>query len=672
MRAALLALFLLSPVAFGSDSPGKVPKGEPGAADRPVGAWILDLRNGPDAKRVTALARLGELGPKAREAVPDLVAALSHPEERIRNLAVEALGSVGPGAKAAAPALRNVFQVPGESYLKREVAVALFRITNTLDKDLVREMIVGGGGKRIDPCEEVVRQNIKAVVPFAIELLSDTRPEVRVAAARLLGSLGQPPKGEQPTLAQLGATAKTIGPALVSSLDDLAPEVAKAAALALAKVEPKLCDKAVPYVLRALKGNQIFEYEATTILRPAAAVAVPALIKALDEKDGWARTQFARALACLEEARVPLETALGHASARVRAGAAEALGCLGEEARASAPALVAALRDGERPVRLAAAEALVAMRSRVVEAVAVLAEIVTEGNESERQAAAALLLSVGPPARAALPALKRSLEDGREEVRFTAALAVVAIDPAKASGAVPALVEGLERDSLGGRFRAAAALAKLGPAARSALPRLKQLMEERETHLAVCAAEAVARIDPSLAPQACRVIGDVLLLPRRRGHALRGYAIRALRDIGPGARPALPALLFVLHDEDGPCLPQAALAAVEIDATSAAAAVAFIRDELNDTKHGEDITEFLEELPTLGPKAALFLPELKQMIAGKRPPFYAMAAALTLAAIGPEARDAVPLLRERLKTEKDTDCREAIKQALAALAGEKR
>jgi HEAT repeat protein len=672
MRAALVGLLLLTPAAF-ADSPGKVPKGEPGAADRPVGAWILDLRNGPDAKRITALNRLAELGPKAREAVPDLVASLSHPEERVRNLAVEALGSIGPGAKAAAPTLRNFLGQSEEYYFKRLVAVALFQITNALDKDLIRVMIVGGGGKRVDPCGEIIQQNIKAVVPLAVELFGDIDPQVRLSAVRLLGSLGHAPHGQPSMLNQLGAEAQVIGPALVGALDDMDPDVAKTAALGLVVVEPKLCARAVPYALRAVKAGQLPEYEATTLLKPAAAVAVPAFIQALDEKDDAVRDRYARILACLEEARLPLEKALKDGKPERRVGAAAALGYRFSEGTSSAPALAAALRDDERSVRFAAAEALIQIGTRQAETVPALTEVILEGEERQQQNAAQLLTRIGPPAKSAVPHLIRALRADRPEVRFESALAIAAIDPGEASRVVPALVEGLDRAGLSAPTRAAAALANLGPAARPALPRLLPLLEDKEPRLAICAAAAVARIDPSLAPRASRTIGEFLLAPRRASYSIRATAIQTLRGLGPDARAALPALLFILQDEDGPCLPQAALAAVEIDAARADAAVAFIREALIEDKHGDDVYDLLDELPKLGPKAKVFLPELKQILASrKRPRHDVEAAALTLAAIGPEARDAVPLLRERLKTEKGTDCREAIKQALAALTEEKR
>jgi HEAT repeat protein len=60
------------------------------------------------SKRVAhlaAAAALGQLGRKAKAAVPVLVQALKDPHVHIRKLAALALGDIGPDAKDAIPAL---------------------------------------------------------------------------------------------------------------------------------------------------------------------------------------------------------------------------------------------------------------------------------------------------------------------------------------------------------------------------------------------------------------------------------------------------------------------------------------------------------------------------------------------------------------------------------------
>ena len=58
---------------------------------------------GSDVRDCCARA-LGEIGPKAKEAVPALIGALG--DKSVRGNAIIALGKMGPAAKDAIPALR--------------------------------------------------------------------------------------------------------------------------------------------------------------------------------------------------------------------------------------------------------------------------------------------------------------------------------------------------------------------------------------------------------------------------------------------------------------------------------------------------------------------------------------------------------------------------------------
>ena len=55
--------------------------------------------------RLIAAFALGRIGPEARAAIPDLIAALSGPDSRVRGEAARALGLMGPDARAAIPEL---------------------------------------------------------------------------------------------------------------------------------------------------------------------------------------------------------------------------------------------------------------------------------------------------------------------------------------------------------------------------------------------------------------------------------------------------------------------------------------------------------------------------------------------------------------------------------------
>ncbi|MCI0639525.1 MAG: HEAT repeat domain-containing protein [Gemmataceae bacterium] len=71
---------------------------------------------------------LGNFGPKAKDAVPDLIEALdSKVQLQLRWSAAQALGSIGPDAKAAIPALERAAQDPNQT-LRNNATTALVRI----------------------------------------------------------------------------------------------------------------------------------------------------------------------------------------------------------------------------------------------------------------------------------------------------------------------------------------------------------------------------------------------------------------------------------------------------------------------------------------------------------------------------------------------------------------
>jgi HEAT repeat protein len=132
MRNALAVFFLVLIVAGCGDNAPKPPSVEELKAklqqDDPnlqieAAAWIKELGpkaaearpaliaalKSPDpAVRREAAAALGYIGPEAAPAVPALMEALADPEDRVRRAAAESLGNLGPAAAAAIPALENL------------------------------------------------------------------------------------------------------------------------------------------------------------------------------------------------------------------------------------------------------------------------------------------------------------------------------------------------------------------------------------------------------------------------------------------------------------------------------------------------------------------------------------------------------------------------------------
>jgi HEAT repeat protein len=78
---------------------------DPIVQDRPLSAWVAELKAPAPMTRNAAAYTIGGLGPAASSAVPALIEALSDPVDAVRYPVCVALREIGPGAAAAVPAL---------------------------------------------------------------------------------------------------------------------------------------------------------------------------------------------------------------------------------------------------------------------------------------------------------------------------------------------------------------------------------------------------------------------------------------------------------------------------------------------------------------------------------------------------------------------------------------
>jgi HEAT repeat protein len=123
----------------------------------------------------------------------------------------------------------------------------------------------------------------------------------------------------------------------------------------------------------------------------------------------------------------------------------------------------------------------------------------------------------------------------------------------------------------------------------------------------------------------------------------RVRAITALGEIGPGAKSALPLLLESLNDKKAPFRAEMALAAISIDPEAGKPALIWLHDQL--TKPGDDTYDIMEQLQSIGPRVKVLLPEVIAMLDSMAPD-YRLYAIEALMAIGPDARDSLPKLKE--------------------------
>jgi HEAT repeat protein len=126
-RALFVTVLAVSALSTGLSAQGRRPK-EPTFQDRPLSAWIADLKGMAPYTRNQAAYAIGSMGPAAKAAVPALIEALSDPEPTVRFPACIALKEIGPDAAEAVPALRAALEDRNDD-VAAMARKALLRIT---------------------------------------------------------------------------------------------------------------------------------------------------------------------------------------------------------------------------------------------------------------------------------------------------------------------------------------------------------------------------------------------------------------------------------------------------------------------------------------------------------------------------------------------------------------
>jgi HEAT repeat protein len=332
--------------------------------DRPMTAWLGDLKDGQVSVRRSAAFALGKIGSLAP--VPELVDALRDSDASVREASAFALGEIGPPPDGldASPIVASLLRALSDvdPRVRRSAAYSLGRYRDraaAAAQDLEKTL-----GDR----EPVVRQNAawalgqlgpdaKKAVPALGRLLQEDKDVlVRRDAAQALGTIGHDAhsalsillahfKRDPDVVVRRTALSALVGVVGSEDTDQVGDELRKA----LNDPDPDVKEDAA-FALANIGG-------------PDATAALPILRKALKEDDDQGRRLAATALANIGqfalEAAGDLRDALGDPDREVRLSAALALGRMGPQASKALPALVKVL-DPSQPedVRKFAAEAI--------------------------------------------------------------------------------------------------------------------------------------------------------------------------------------------------------------------------------------------------------------------------------------------------------------------------
>ena len=463
-------------------------------------------------------AALEMMGPQAQPAVAVLVKALQAKDEQVVVHAAGALGAIGSGVLRAGgdspiPQLRKLL-AKGSVSIRAHVASALGDIgpgAAAAVDDLAKALQDRDESVRRESAEALgnIGRAAKSAIPDLLKALGDEKRSVSMHAGWALGRIGSE---AVPLLVETLSDPRRRFAAVVV-LSDIG-EAAQPAAGALTALlaEPKLGQELRREIVLALAH-----------IGPGARDAVPALLKILEDDD-----------------------------ATLQVGAAWALSKMG--AREVIPFLIKGLskRDDPQLSVMAPMALLPLIRDNDSLLGFVLPRVVELlGHESAaiRSEAAGALTAAGEKAGSAVPALAAGLHDADPALRiaFLTALATIG------SASVDALaeIEKLLADPvLSVRCAASHAIGKIGPPAQSAVPQLEKNLRERDEFLQFVSAWALVQVDPNHEHRAEMCLGPLVQNLTHHDPQIRNEAVLALSQLGPEAKPAVPALEAIAADPD--------------------------------------------------------------------------------------------------------------------------
>ncbi len=258
--------------------------------------------------------------------------------------------------------------------------------------------------------------------------------------------------------------------------------------------------------------------------------------------------------------------------------ACETIKAVGPIAKKWTQELAAKLDSSERSLLLGALHALAVLDSE--ELAPLLDKVIAKLDSKDfniQLSACRVLAKMGPQAKKAGPRLVELLENGIASSRSWASIALGAIGTHEEYDVVALLSERLDRFYLVDRQRALIGLAYLGKDAKSALPKIEQLMQDESKSVQHTAAQtywkvtgdsekAVACLIPlvsklEIAIEAMGVLEElgplasdavpVLIKQIETGEsAYREAAIYALASMGPQAKSAIKPLRELKNDKD--------------------------------------------------------------------------------------------------------------------------
>lgn len=386
----------------------------------------------------------------------------------------------------------------------------------------------------------------------------------------------------------------------------------------------------IPTALVALLGTSQFIFAQETHRRLArleadrpareARQSFPKLIDQLKSDDAAARIAAVEAIGALEaslsQEAVPALIPLLRDEDAVALVATRTLGKIGTYAEPAIPELMALLKRGSLnssaasemqgdPLRLGAAEALAQIPMYGPGA---LANALKDGNAEVRLCAVVALgrISRESDKHAAVTYLREAQNDQDSRVSGVARDSLERLDPQHSSSD---LIHKLDVADRRERLNALWEIIRQGGEAKTAAPKLAELMLDPDPEIRVFAAHALVRADP----ESPRRIEALMLVLESPDGAIRRYAAESLGRLGAEAKAALPGLQRCMNEDKAHVRLAAAGAIWKISQKADDAVPALARVlAINDVSPGE-LMYALNTLSEIGPEAGAAIPAIEHI-----------------------------------------------------------
>jgi HEAT repeat protein len=474
------------------------------------------------------LTRMGNV------AAPKMLPLLEHKNPRVRSTACQVLGSAPEMAAKSASKLAE--RLKDEDHSVRIAALNAFSNLGPAANSAVPAILELNktltGWQRVQCLNALERIGAgREALPTALDGLKETEPAVRGAALSLLSAIDPRHPGlmeEAEKLLKLPAARHNV----LNMVTRLGP--------AAAKLAPALIE-----LLRTERNLPMRQQLVPPLGRigPAAKAAAPLLVELLKEPDQYLR--------------------------QVTLTALQNIG--GADPKTLVPALLPLLRDRQTTFYHPQVMDLLGKQGpAAAEAVPALLEELKRPEVQMQPAAAAALarIDLERARKDGIPLLEKGLASASPVV---IAQAILELDK-KHAGAMKTLKTALkEADDARWWFRvqAISTFGTLGPAAKDVLPDLRTLLKDKQPAVRYAAAVAVWRVGKDAEAALNTLTAD--LDPAQPAYLLN-QAVFDLGQMGPAAKPAVPALLKLRKHSDASVRFQVASAVKAIDPEAAAKA----------------------------------------------------------------------------------------------------